>query len=98
MIVGQSDQSKSYQVYIPGYRQIEINVDVTFDEDANFNKARKNHANQDHEAPRATDINILSIQDVEEEDTPEEHEMAEPQRPMESLHEMISQKNTILDS
>ena len=49
IFVGYSDQSKAYRVYIPGYRQIEINKDVIFDEDASFSKFRKNHVDEDQE-------------------------------------------------
>ena len=42
LFVGYSEQSKAYQIYILGYRQIEISRDVTFDEDTTFRKSRKN--------------------------------------------------------
>ena len=41
LFVGYSEKSKSYQIYIPGYRQIEIRRDVTFEEDTSFIKSKK---------------------------------------------------------
>ena len=35
------EQSKSYWIYILGYRQIELSRDVTFDEDSAFRKSKK---------------------------------------------------------
>ena len=58
IFVGYREQSKAYRIYIPGFRQIKINRDVTFDEDAAFTKSRKILADEDREeekeAPRAT--------------------------------------------
>ena len=49
IFVGYIEQSKAYRIYIPGFHQIEINRDVTFDEDATFTKFRKILADEDHE-------------------------------------------------
>ena len=38
LLVGYGEQSKDYQIYILGYRQIELRRDVTFDEDRTFIK------------------------------------------------------------
>jgi hypothetical protein len=38
IFVGYSETSKAYRVYVPGYKKIEINRDVIFDEDATFCK------------------------------------------------------------
>ena len=57
LFVGYSEHSKSYRIYIPGYRQIELSRDVTFDEDTTFRKSRKNREDEEeHESPRATEI------------------------------------------
>ena len=37
MLVGYSETSKAYRVYVPGQRQVEICHNVTFDEDASGN-------------------------------------------------------------
>ena len=75
IVVGYSESSKEYRVYILGFRQIETSRDVTFDEDIAFNKSRPNHADEVHDdepkAPRATST------DAEEHD-PEDHDMTEP--------------------
>ena len=33
LFIRYSEQSKAYRIYIPGYHQIELSRDVTFDED-----------------------------------------------------------------
>ena len=38
IFVGYYEFSKAFKVYIPGYHHIEINRDVTFDEDATHKK------------------------------------------------------------
>ena len=70
IFVGYSEQSKAYRIYIPGFRQIKIIRDVTFDEDATFTKSKKIVADEDHEeekgAPRATEVIRPPIRDIEE--------------------------------
>ena len=41
LFVGNSEQSKAYQIHISGYRQIELSRDVTFDEDTTFRNSKK---------------------------------------------------------
>jgi hypothetical protein len=41
IFVGYCEVSKAFRVYIPGHHHIEINRDVTFDEDATLNKSRR---------------------------------------------------------
>jgi hypothetical protein len=53
--VGYSETSKAYRIYIPGQRQIEINQDITFDEDEAFRRSRESHMDEDQikqEAPK----------------------------------------------
>ena len=61
-----------------------------------FSKFRKNHENEyhelEHESPRVEETCKVSIQNVEEENIPEDHDMEKPQRPMETPHEMTSTK------
>jgi hypothetical protein len=58
IFVGYSETSKAFGIYIPGFKQIETSRDVTFDEDATFNKSRRHCAeevlDEEPEAPRAT--------------------------------------------
>jgi hypothetical protein len=41
IFVGYSENSKSYRIYVPGQRKIEVRRDVTFHEEAAFNKSRE---------------------------------------------------------
>jgi hypothetical protein len=82
--MGYSESSKAYKVYIPSHQRIETSRDVTFDEDTIFNRSRQRHTNEVHDedpaAPRIANVeggkNV-----VPEECDPEDHDMAEPQRP-----------------
>ena len=69
IFVGYSEQSKAYRIYIPRFCQIEISRDVTFDEDATFNKSRKIFADEDHEEeegdPRTKEATRPPIRHIE---------------------------------
>ena len=39
--MGYSESSKDYRIYFPGFKNIDINRDATFDEDSAYNKSRK---------------------------------------------------------
>ena len=54
LFVGYSEQSKAYRIYILGYRQIELNRDVTFDEDLDFRKFKKDREYEEHESIKVT--------------------------------------------
>ena len=55
LFLGYSEQSKSHQIYIPGYRQIELSRDVTFDENTTFRRSKKDKEDEEeHETPTAT--------------------------------------------
>ena len=41
IFVGYCEVSKAFKIYIPGYHHIEINKDVTFDEDETLKKSRR---------------------------------------------------------
>jgi hypothetical protein len=41
IFVGYCEVSKAFRIYIPGHRHIEINRDVTFDEEAALKKSRR---------------------------------------------------------
>jgi hypothetical protein len=41
IFVGYCEVSKVFRIYIPGYHHIEINKDVTFDEDASLKRSKK---------------------------------------------------------
>ena len=39
--MGYFESSKAYRIYFPGYKKIDLNRDVTFDEDTTYNKSIK---------------------------------------------------------
>jgi hypothetical protein len=56
IFVGYCEVSKAFIIYIPGYHHIDINRDVTFDEDETIKKSRRCHLEEVYEeelvAPR----------------------------------------------
>ena len=54
IFMGYSESSKSYRIYFPGFKNINIRRDVTFDEDLAYNKSRKRPVEdpEEIEAPR----------------------------------------------
>ena len=65
--VGYSEQSKSYRIYIPGYRQIELSRYVTFDEDTTFRKSKKKKEDEEeHETPRVEEGTKLENNEKQE--------------------------------
>ena len=54
--MGYSEQSKAYRIYIPGYQQIELRIDVTFDEGSSFIKSKKDREDEEeHETIKSTE-------------------------------------------
>ena len=41
IFVGYSERSKAYRIYFPGFKKIDISIDITFNEDSAYNKSRK---------------------------------------------------------
>ena len=72
--MGYSKSSKAYIIYFPGYKNIDISRDVTFDEDTAYNKSRKIPAEEpeETEAPRIHDTTM------NEETEKEDREFEEP--------------------
>ena len=92
LFIGYSEQSKAYQIYIPGYRQIELSRDVTFNEDPAFRKSRKDKEDEEeHETPKTVE-GPKEVRDKEEVQIPKEHDMTEPQLPEYLPNELISRK------
>ena len=74
IFVGYSESSKAYRIYFLGFKNIDINRDVTFDEDSAYNKLRKRPAEgpKEIEAPKIHDTNMN--EEIQEEDREvEEH-------------------------
>ena len=82
IFVGYNEQSKYYRIYIPGFLQIDIRRDVTFDEDVAFTKSRKIFADEDHEeeeeASRTKEATKPLVRDIEEDLIQEDRDLAEP--------------------
>ena len=49
IFVGNSKSSKSYRIYFPGFKKIDISRDVTFDEDSSYIKSRRKPAEEPEE-------------------------------------------------
>ena len=72
--MGYSEISKAYRIYFPGFKNIDISRDVTFDEDSAYNKYRKRPIEdpQETKAPRIHDTTMN--EEIQEEDRElEEH-------------------------
>ena len=71
-------------IYIPGYHHIEINRDVTFDEDATLKKSRRCQLEEvyeeEHVAPGVTEPRKKLAFTLDDE-IPEDHDMIEYQEP-----------------
>jgi hypothetical protein len=81
IFVGYSDTSKTYRIYIPGHRKVEISQDVTFDESVAFSKSKQDCAKEVHEeeneVTRVPEAEAVELEEVIHED----NDMVEPQRP-----------------
>ena len=86
--MGYSESSEDYIVYFPGFKKIDINRDVTFDEDSSYNKSRKRPVEDSEE------IEVPRIQDTtKNKETPkEDREIEEPQEPVDPPREKNSYK------
>ena len=60
IFVGYSESSKTYRIYFPGFKKIDISRDVTFDEYSAYNKSRKRpvEVSEETEVPRITNTTI----------------------------------------
>ena len=73
-------KSKAYRIYFPGFKNIDISKDVTFDEDSADNKSRKRPA-EETEVPRIHDTTMN--EQIQEED----RELEQPQEPIDPPQE-----------
>jgi hypothetical protein len=92
IFVGYCEVSKAFKIYIPGYHHIEINRDVTFDEDETLKISRKFHLEEVYEeepvAPRVAEP-MKEVTVTPDDEIPEDHDMIEYQEPP---HMTISHK------
>ena len=69
IFVGYSESSKSYRIYFPWFKKIDISKDVTFDEDTAYEKSKKRPTEEPKEAeaevPRIHDT-TMNEEDQEE--------------------------------
>ena len=76
IFVGYCEVYKAFKIYIPGYHHIEINRDVTFDEDATLKRSRKFHLEEAYEeepvAPRVAEP-VKGVAVTPDHDIPEYH-------------------------
>ena len=59
--------SKAYRIYFPGFKKININRDVTFDEDSAYNKFRKRIV-EDSEETEVTKIQDTTMNDANQDE------------------------------
>jgi hypothetical protein len=70
----------TYRIYIPGQRQIEINRDVTFDEDEAFKRSKESHMDEDREEQEALRDAVMVDSTLEEPISEVQNEMVESER------------------
>jgi hypothetical protein len=88
IFMGYCEVSKAFRIYIPGHRHIEINRDVTFDEEAALKKSRICHLEEMYEEepvnPRTTEsmrelprtaVPVREVITSPDEETPEDHDV-----------------------
>ena len=68
---------KSYGIYFPGFKNIDISRDVTIEEDSAYNKSRKRAA-EDHEKKEAPRIHDTTMNEETREEDKEFEESQEP--------------------
>ena len=65
--MGYSESSRDYRICFQGFKKIDINKDVRFDEDSAYNKSRKRPAKEpEAEAPRIHETTMN--EEIQEED------------------------------
>ena len=90
VFVGYIDTSNAYQIFFPGFKNIDISRDVTFDEDSTYFIFRRNPI-QEVEEPKETRFRDMEIGEAIPEDL-EDHDMIEPQELVETFLEKDSHK------
>ena len=89
--VGYNDTSKAYRIYFPGFKNININRDVTFDEDSAYIKSRKKPTEEPEEAEAPRIHDTIMNEETQEED----QEFEEPQRPVDPPQEKNPHKRKL---
>ena len=68
IFVGYSESFKAYRIYFPGFKKIDINRDVTFDEDSSYIKSRKKPAEEPEETREPRIHDTIMNKEIQEED------------------------------
>ena len=78
--MGYSESSKTYRIYFPGFKKIDISRDVTFDEDSACKKSRKSPTKEPEEtkAPRIHDTTMNEESQAEDQKLEESQEHVDP--------------------
>ena len=84
------DTLKAYRIYFLGFKKIDINRDVNFDEDSTYFRSRR-LPTQEVEEPEETRVRDMEIGEAIPEDH-EDHDMEKPQTSIETLVEKDSHK------
>jgi hypothetical protein len=83
LFLGYSENSKAYKIYVPGQRQIEVSIYVTFHEEATFNKSRE--LQEDSEAVQPTSPSSKNEESDDQREEPREGPSNEPLEPTKVL-------------
>ena len=80
IFVGYSENSKAYRIYFPGFNNIDISGDVTFDEDLAYNKSRKRPVEdpKETEAPKIWDTTMNDATPEEDQEIEEHQKHVDP--------------------
>ena len=89
--MGYSESSKSYRIYFPGFKKINISRDITFEEDSAYNKSRKRLVEDSEE----TKVPIIQYTTMNDENKDEYREIEEPQEPVDSPQEKNPYKGNL---
>jgi hypothetical protein len=64
IFVGYCEVSKAFRIYIPGHHHTEINMDVTFDEEATLKKSRRCQLEEMYEEEPVNPRTTESVREV----------------------------------
>ena len=68
IFVGYSESSKDYRIYLPRFKNIDINRDVTFDEYSAYIKSKKKPAEEPEETREPKIHDTIMNEEIQEED------------------------------
>jgi hypothetical protein len=89
VFVGYSENSKAYRIYVPGQRQIEVRIEVTFHEEATFKKSIE--LQQESEAVQLASPSSKNEESDDQKEEPHEGTSNEPLEPAEELERNLDE-------